>query len=589
MPGVSYGIRSWGYPVFGEPLRLVVRNGTDRPCEVQPTWCFGYGGTSVFSKEAVRLAPGEEREVSYRINLINKDVTNDIPMSQFVFETRFDLIDPGVGTSLDQRAARLVLPSPFTMTLDRYYLDTDIHEIRVSLGRRILRGNRWILEIAPEPNAAPLLSQTILAGTKAESTEYSFNIQTLPCGRYIVSATLLEDNQPVCTIHRIFFKCPARFPSSADGLRKVSIGKHGTLLVNGEPFCPFMASPGPKNLAPPFPLKACFNVRYSSLGLISNPMERVSLDLGAFGREDGKTIIVWPENSNIQEKVKTMVLARRSDPSLLYWFIRYEASIPLYRREGTSMIPLNNPEEYKKVQRLLKELDPGHLSSIHVDKPEVIDAYKNVADIIETACWTSSYARNLIPNIAADVARIRAQVGEDKPLIYWIGSSIPSAALRTAEETRCAVYLVLMHGANGIVFHMGHAGISPEYTRLWSVYEGLAGEVEQLYPILVSGDRLFNLDVTPPDSIDWCVRQCRGKIYIVAVNSTGRLVMARFAMGAPAVADGGVRVMFEERRIALNGNVFSDSFTAYEPHVYELLPVTPGGGKKTGFKNKSNK
>jgi hypothetical protein len=131
-----------------------------------------------------------------------------------------------------------------------------------------------------------------------------------------------------------------------------------------------------------------------------------------------------------------------------------------------------------------------------------------------------------------------------------------------------------MHGAAGIIYHMGHLGIAPSYTRHWSVYSGLSREVAGLFPIISEPQQSSVPEITViPESTDYCVRRYKGKVYLIAVNTSDRLVHATFSIADPSLISKRVKVLFENREIAPEENKFTDAFTAFEPHVYELLPV----------------
>jgi hypothetical protein len=151
--------------------------------------------------------------------------------------------------------------------------------------------------------------------------------------------------------------------------------------------------------------------------------------------------------------------------------------------------------------------------------------------------------------------------------LFYIGSSIPHESKRTAEEIKCASYLALMHGANGLVFHTGHEGIKPSSTRHWSLYPGLAREIEMIFPILIAPPTSDLPKVTTTSSdLTIVIKQYQDSFYLIACNHTGKLHHPTFKLDKSC----SVEVLFENRQIAFRKNAFSDDFLPFEVHVYKL-------------------
>ena len=75
-----------------------------------------------------------------------------------------------------------------------------------------------------------------------------------------------------------------------------------------------------------------------------------------------------------------------------------------------------------------------------------------------------------------------------------------------------------------------------------------------------------------PDSIDYRVRQYNDRLYLIAVNTADHLVEATVSFGEKLFTPKRIGLRFENRDIDPQGNRFNDTFTAYEPHVYEFEP-----------------
>ena len=560
-PDVSYSVLSVGDPKANHEVGIRLRNGKKSPLSVRTQWTVGASSQIA----TTRLGPKEEREIYIRSkDAASLETVDTLELALTVGNTK-------TGEIYDVRKGYREQSPAIEMLMDRYYYTPDVRQVQVDITRNIERAVLLKIEVGKEVGGKPVAGREISLAPGKDDYNTSFGIADWDSGRYVVAAHLLaEGGERLLSIHRVFFvkeePAPARIPLAAP---KVRIRSDGIILLDEEPFCPFLAStPAQSSLL----VKDCFNVAESGFGLVSRPLTRRGVGLPGWTQAPGEIFVLLPEEEKMLEHIQRTVAAQKADPLLLYWFMAYEAQISMYRGEE-NRVPLNNVEELERISRFVKSVDPDHLTAIQIDCGNWAD-YKDCADIIEVACWSSSYARSLISNLIEDVDNVRHALGQGKPFVFWIGSSIPSADWRTAEEIRCASYLALMHGAAGIVFHMGHAGIDPSLTRHWSVYGGLAREIEELFPILTTSRQSRKAMITmDPPGVDYCVREYNDRFYIVAVNTSHSTVNARVLITGPAVISKRIRVLFENREIELTRNRFVDTFTSFEPHVYEFLPV----------------
>lgn len=59
-------------------------------------------------------------------------------------------------------------------------------------------------------------------------------------------------------------------------------------------------------------------------------------------------------------------------------------------------------------------------------------------------------------------------------------------------------------------------------------------------------------------------------MYLIAVNTSDRLVEATISIGHDAVALKPIDVLFKNRVLTPEGNRVNDTFTFFEPHVHAL-------------------
>ncbi|MFH1904267.1 MAG: carbohydrate binding family 9 domain-containing protein [bacterium] len=542
------------------------RNGKETSLAIRIQCVWG----DVSSSIVLPLGPKEEKEICIPRDIIGKG-GEDFPLKG-VIDTKEALLtvaNDKTGEIYDFRKGVLLyedIETEVSITVDRYYYTPDIKQMQVTLSRKTKKGSCFKIEIKRDTNGKVLAAKQVLIVPGTDDYVISFDMTSWALGRYIVSARLMgEGSEDLFSVCRVFFKkkiAPAKILSAAP---KVSICSDGIILLDGKPFCPFFASKPSSPLA-----KDCFNVKYGGLGLVSRPLTRQGVGLPGWTREKGTVFTLLPKEEKMLEDIHKVVTTHKTDPLLLYWFMSYEAQIPMYRGQE-SRVRLNNAEELRKISRFVKSVDPNHLTAIEIDHGAETD-YKDSADILEVARYSSSYAKNLIPNLIKDVDELKHSLGSSKPFLFWIGASIPNPDSRIAEEIRCASYLALMHGAAGLVFHMGHGGIPLSSTRHWSVYPGLSREVEELFSILrAPQDSKTKIKITvDSDKIDYCVREYNGRLYLIAVNTSYRLVNATISIKGCSAIPEHVKLLFENREIKSEGNSFRDEFTGLEPHIYKL-------------------
>lgn len=466
---------------------------------------------------------------------------------------------------------------PVQIALGLYYYTPNIEFIQVVLTEVREDGKSLKIELSEQIGGKVFATKQIPISSGRKFTA-TFPIWDFSDGRYVISAHVLgPSDQRIGSAHRVFFKRDTKPMASLPIPAKPSVRSDGIILLDGVPFCPFFTLE--TYVSSPYATD-CFNVgpdEYGKIGLIAKPLDQRKIGLPWVTHENGNVFILMPEEDEMLQNIREIVGAHKSDPSMFAWFLKYEAKIPMYRGEE-ERVRLDNVEELTKIHRFVKDLDPHHLTIVQVEHghgdrwqwPSDMTAYRNCADIIEVAPL-ASYEQNLIPNFVKAVKEVKGIIDPDKPFIIMIGSSIPAAESRTAEEIRCATYLALVHGAAGIAYHMGHYGIDPSYTRHWSVYPGLSREVEQLFPIITSPQHATDPAVAADnDSIDIGVRIHEDTLYVIAVNTSDNTVRATISFVDSTMIPKRIKILFENREIALNHNGFSDTFTAFEPHVYEF-------------------
>jgi hypothetical protein len=385
----------------------------------------------------------------------------------------------------------------------------------------------------------------------SNAAEFEIDLTGQAPGRYVLSAAAYDkEGRQLAVDDKPVFVCKKK---KREFVQKQEVTlKRENIYINGRLFFPFMLSSvyDPK-------VPQCFNIQYAALlrapsGIPHSISRKPFLYYRYYGDEVTR------------EKIRK-AFDEISEEKVLYRTLQYEAQIPLYQESEKGPLPVKTSEVYRSLNKYIKEIRPQALTGIQVDKKSAVEEFADCADILEYAGWSSSYSRDPIYNSERDIKYVR-QFVKGKPLIWWIGASIPSPSARTAENLRCATYLALLNGVNGIIYHNGHRGVPLTRTRLWSVFEQLSSEVEFIYPVITSGRKPAGIKTETAD-LKLVSRSYKGSLYITALNTTPETIEGIIEIPADIA---GAEVLFENRSLAVKQGVLKDRFTPYEPHVYRL-------------------
>lgn len=233
-------------------------------------------------------------------------------------------------------------------------------------------------------------------------------------------------------------------------------------------------------------------------------------------------------------------IASRRGPTLFQ--MCYEAQMALLIRgeDGKTVQLEHGAEHYGKLYRALKTRYPETLFSIHADGQRDAETLARNCDVFEMAYWGSSYASALIPNLRRDLRRTKGFAGA-KPVLFWLGGSLPNGKIRIADELRAGIFLSLIEGMAGNTIHLGHGSVPPGRTRMWSLMTGIQDEIAAWYPRWAAG-RDTTLKTVAPDGVSIRARTAPdGAILLLVVNrraSEQRFTyLPRMSGPAPAASD----------------------------------------------------
>ncbi len=235
----------------------------------------------------------------------------------------------------------------------------------------------------------------------------------------------------------------------------------------------------------------------------------------------------------------------------------------------------------------MAEMDPRRPVLLSLRPNSMMDQYAELADIV--LAWSDPVPRWPITIVADAVETAREAVDGRKPVWAIIQSSgyrwlnemsttpVRDDRVPTPDENRAMVYLALMAGADGVVYHafgMPAIGQRPSYLmhrdapELWAGILETNRQLAELAPVLLEArPEPIELGYDSPVRVaSWHSGDTK---YVVAVNTQDTTAAIAFDIGAEAGAE--VGVPFENRCvIATDSGDIGDIFRPYEVHVYKI-------------------
>ena len=192
-----------------------------------------------------------------------------------------------------------------------------------------------------------------------------------------------------------------------------------------------------------------------------------------------------------------LLQGRHTEPEFKYYSLRENTADPAsailhrftYEAQIATFFPGTNGRQYDEVDsaafhralyRLAKEKFPDLIFCLQTDAPARIKDFLPACDLMEV-CPFGGYSDAAIEKLKYGVPQAVKSLN-GKPVIFWMGVTIPNNSCRKAEELRAAIYLHIIHGGSGTIMHMGHGRLPFERSRLWSVIRGINGEIASFYP-----------------------------------------------------------------------------------------------------------
>ncbi|HHZ92801.1 TPA: hypothetical protein EYN65_20320 [Candidatus Poribacteria bacterium] len=317
-----------------------------------------------------------------------------------------------------------------------------------------------------------------------------------------------------------------------------------------------------------------------------NPDEVVYQNLRRIGRSQEDARYCADRDRNIAY-LHTIVDALKDHPALFCWESLDEISqykIPVEGLlEGIS---------------LLKRLDPKHDIWLN-HPPSVIDPrwlhhYGHAVDIVSLDIYPvpKAFGYGNLPNKEIN------NVGQYTDLLHrsltncqsvWMVlqayrfnddefSHLPQKDLRrfpTYPEIRFMTYQSITHGTKGIMYFLylrqptlstAHTHVNTPFTpEFWNTMKSVGRELKTLYLALIA-ETSHRLKIGS-DHISCLLKHTDNQTWLIAVNEQNEPSQTTFEFDQPIKK---LDVMFEDRSVIFDSNLFTDKFAGYDVHVYHL-------------------
>jgi len=170
----------------------------------------------------------------------------------------------------------------------------------------------------------------------------------------------------------------------------------------------------------------------------------------------------------------------------------------------------------------------------------------------------------------ADWAQLAS--GIDSSQRYSLSVFIHADSLKyerpTWQETRFMAYDAIINGARGVAYY-GCDNV-PMRSQLWTDIKRIAGELNTLSPVLVSPESYRSVTTSMAGSIETCLLQNNGYLYLLAANKNGSIVrnVKIHISGLPLNI--ATECFDGSEPVKITSNSLTRDFNAYQVYVYKL-------------------
>lgn len=272
--------------------------------------------------------------------------------------------------------------------------------------------------------------------------------------------------------------------------------------------------------------------------------------------------IIWHGRSGLTDedwaRLKSEIEAFRDHPALLCWYLADEPELGEHP-----------PEEFVKIYRFVRELDPHHPITIVLAHPELAPFYADAMDIVMVdpypvphgpvtmvSDWVDAVQRTLDHTMPAWLV----------PQAFPVGGSSP-----IAKQERVMTWLGLIHGATAVQYFIWVPEHHTASHAAWDAAREMAGEFDQFSDALLSVEPRPRVTSSAP-AVHAGAWLEAGKTTILIANTTDEVQTVRLELPGLDFT-GKARVMFAETEIDVRRGVIEDTIEGFGTRTY----VVPAG------------
>ena len=467
----------------------------------------------------------------------------------------FRVFSESAGQVFLERQASLAWNFQNLFTLDKYYYTPKDVKLEFALDLDSAPGTGPVTGFKVSLLDDCRLNSKSLMSMDCDGLSGSLPLAKLPFGKLYLQASWEQNGNSYQTLRAFQLNPKVLRPTKLPAGARLSI-KNKQMLLNGKAVFLVSATPTGKHF---LQNEDCFNLSYGEYGLQENALRLESLRGGRLLRQEGWVGYVFPPWQQFREMLQKQ-FQTISDQNC-FWRISYEAQMGVACKTADGTLQyMDSPQWYQQVYQELKRISPNSLFSIQVDKLPVAAKFAPSCDIFEAAAWSSSYAIDLIANLQRDIGSIR-EACPDKPILLWLGGTIPNNQCRSAEELRAGAFQAVANDMAGIIIHMGHGFLPAERTRLWSMISNLNAEIQTVFQLYQESGQKAVSPIANTADFFLAARRNGETLTVIAINQVGKLNTLVLPQNMDVLLP-----LDNKRRLDRQ----EDGFSPYEAKVYQM-------------------
>lgn len=256
---------------------------------------------------------------------------------------------------------------------------------------------------------------------------------------------------------------------------------------------------------------------------------------------------------------RKQVEAVKDHPALVFWYTVdepagfYAADL---MREVNNLVKAHDP-----AHPTISVLCSGYDEFADISDVMMVDPYPVPASNIKEV----SHTMNVIRTACKDSRPVLGVVQAFDWLSHDKGRTSESGRAPSREELRAMSYQFIVNGAKGLIFFCFYRNV--DLPEVWQAQKEIAREIRSIEQVILAPDSDLRVEVQPADGkLEYSVKKCDGKDYLLVVNTDQTMVQATFTL--PELAK--VNEVFERQSAESTGKSFGDIIDGFGVRLYEI-------------------